>query len=777
MASRSAFLELARRRFKQAEDADQHQRDRELSDLRFYAGEQWDDDLLKSRKGQTLGSGSTLQIIPARPSLTINKTREPVRQVLNQERQSDMGIELIPADDFGEMAGPIDHTEIQLREGLVRRIQRDSEASDARSWAFSRAVIAGRGYWRIRTRFVPGKTWDQELYVERLYNQASVLLDPAHEQPDGSDAEWGFVGVDLPWADYVGEFGERNGKKNKLITAARSEWRTLGDEAPGWFTGEWSDNKDTRAVRVVDYYYTTRTVRKLALLTDRTVQWVDELPEDFPKDQIEDERRVVTKTIKWAKIDGSDDDVLEETEWPGHYIPIIKVLGEELQPYDAERRAEGIVFPMRDACKGNNYVISKFVERVGLTPIPPIMMAIGQDEGLEDEYNAANTRTLGRLHYNQVDSFNRPAPPPFRVDSRAEIADIGMGVQIFGQAITATSLVPETALGNVDPSVKSGKLAKALIDQAERGTSNFLDNLMRSMRHEGRIINDLLFPIYGRPGRLARMMNPQGEMESVLIGQPFITQGQGKQAKPVPAPPGQLGAKTFTLTENAEFNVAVKVSKSEATRREQEASMLGEIIGADPQLMQVMGDLFFKYQDGPGHEEMAERMKAVLLPAVQATLQGQAPGNPEDQQKIAMLTEQLQQATELADKNKTDLMKTQMQQQAEGQRAQLESQRDLQIEEMKNATAIRIAEINAAVKGYQTEAQHAAQHEQQALNLSADEAARSAEAHEAETQRAHEQQMAAQEHQQALKQGEQAGQQASDQMVQQAALQPPEAGA
>ena len=55
-----------------------------------------------------------------------------------------MGIELIPADDFGEMAGPIDHTEIELREGLVRRIQRDSEAADARTWAFSRSAIAGR---------------------------------------------------------------------------------------------------------------------------------------------------------------------------------------------------------------------------------------------------------------------------------------------------------------------------------------------------------------------------------------------------------------------------------------------------------------------------------------------------------------------------------------------------------------------------------------------------------------------------------------------------------
>src|SRR5262245_40289742 len=100
MSSKTEFLKLARDRFKQGTEADTKQRTRELEDLRFYAGEQWDKDLLDSRKGQTLGSGSTQQVVPARPSLTINKTREPVRQVLNQERASDMGIELIPADDW-----------------------------------------------------------------------------------------------------------------------------------------------------------------------------------------------------------------------------------------------------------------------------------------------------------------------------------------------------------------------------------------------------------------------------------------------------------------------------------------------------------------------------------------------------------------------------------------------------------------------------------------------------------------------------------------------------
>lgn len=758
------FMKTARARFAQAEEADKEQRQRELADLRFYAGEQWDSDILESRAGTTIGSGTTEQVVPARPSLVINKCREPVRQILNQERQSDFGIELVPADDFGEMAGPIDHTEIELREGITRRIQRDSEAADARTWAFGRSTIAGRGWYGVMTRYVPGKTSDQEVYVHRFYNQASVSVDPTHEQPDASDIDWGFVGSDVPWERYQQEHGTTSdGATNRMAQAlSDDEWRQLGDEAPKWFTSV----GDLRFVRVVEYWYTERTSRALAMFPDGRAEWVKALPPDTDKKSYQT-RTVIEKQIKWCKIDGIN--LLDETDWPGHYIPLIKVLGEELQPYDKERRSEGVVRPMRGPCVGNNYIISKFVERVGLTPIPAWMMAGGQDEGYEEEYNAANTRTLSRLHYNQKDNYGVPAPPPFKPDSRADIADIGMGVQLFGQAIASTSLTPDTALGNADPTVKSGKLAKILMQAADRGNSNYLDNLMRSMRHEARIINDLLYPIYGRrPGRLARMMNPEGEMSAVLVGQPFTLQGQGKQARPLPIPQGQTppeDAKTYTLTSDAEFNVAVKISKNFDTRREQEAETLGEIISADPQQMGVIGDLFFKYQDGPGHEEMSERYKAVLVPPVQALISGKPAMPPEAQAQMAQMQQQMQQLQQDADKNKTELLK-----------ADKDNATRVQIAQINQEGAFAVADLKATLEAANT-AIAAMQAERLALESSHAAAAKQVHqaTHEAlqnEADRAHDVGMAAVQQAHASAMGAQGHQQA-----QQAAQPQPEAGA
>jgi hypothetical protein len=341
---RTAFLKLARDRFLQAEDAEKNQRKREQEALKFYAGEQWPEELLEARKGQP-GNGK-MPPLPARPSITINKVREPVRHVLNEERQADMGIEVVPADDFEGLVGPIDPTEIELREGLLRRIQRQSHAKDARTWAFERAVIAGRGYYGVMTQYVPGKSFDQEIILQRFYNQASVMLDPEHEQPDGSDARWGMIGVDMPWDVFKTEHPDATASH-----ATDTEFRAYGDEVPGWFVTD----GERRTVRVVDYYFVLPSSRELVELETGEVGWEDELSGDT-KPTIKNRRTVVSKAVQWAKINGHQ--VLDETDWAGKYIPIVKVMGDEMQPYDKERRAMGMVEPAIGSNRGFYYMVS-----------------------------------------------------------------------------------------------------------------------------------------------------------------------------------------------------------------------------------------------------------------------------------------------------------------------------------------------------------------------------------------------------------------------------------
>ena len=784
------FMETARARFKQGQEADEKQRERELEDLRFAAGDQWPADIVTIRQGNDGANGQPK--VPARPMLTVNQTLEPLNQLLAQMSSADLGFELVSADDFSDLIGEIDETEIKTREGLARRIQRDSQAIEARLWGADRGNICGRGYWAVLTRYVEGKTFDQEIYIDKIYNQNSVTLDPNREHFDGSDAEWGFVGHDMPEDEYEAQHGEVDGKRNRIADASDAEFRALGEDYPTWFTED--DTTKTRSYRVVDYYYVEREPRQLLLLDDQSVAWADEAPDDAV---VLDARDVVERKVKWAKIDGYQ--ILEETDFPSPYIPIVEYVARPIQPYDSQRRAEGIVRPMTDSGRGFNYMISRWVEAIGLSPLRSIMMAEGQDEGYELEWQSINTRT-GIAHYKQTDLVGRPAPPPGVPPTGNDVVGpISGAIQVFKESIHATTQSHGPSQGEADPALRSSKAIESVVANDQRGDSTIIGNWSRSIRQEGRIINSLLFPIYGtRPGRLASIIDPDGQQQTIMLNQPFQTVGQGKTARPVPS--SAPNAQKFKLTKDANVNVVVKVTKNYETLRQEQSAMIGQIISSDPAtMMSVFGDLFFKMQDGPGHDEMAERMKAVLNPKVLAQIAAKSQGSHVPPEVLAQLTnmqQQLQEKDQII-KAAQDVIKTdQVKNQAQLQKAQIDRDKDILIHQMDNAARIEVARISASKQaadpgaeskeeliatGLQMQLEHEHTMAEQAAGAHQD-SALSAQEHAQAMQQAnqaqgHALQQGAQDQAHALAQGQQGiqGQMAAAQ--QQADLQPPDQGA
>lgn len=634
------FLTLARERREQADEADDKQKQRERDDIAFYNGDQWPDDAKRARAAQP--QVGNVPATSARPMPVFNLLREPIRNVVNDERESDIGVQLVPADDFGDLGITIDDTEIKLREGLIRRIQRESSAADARTWAFSRAAIAGRGYYAVMTRFVEGKSLDKEIFVMRIYNQDAVWMDPAHEQPDGSDAEWEGFGTWMSWEKYKATY-PHSAKNKNLISAASDgtfqEWATAN---PDWIRLD----GETRSVYVTDYYYVEYTSRTLCQLNDGSVEWEDQLAETISDDMIKDRHQRVERQIKWAKIDGINDDPLEETEWESPYMPIVKVLGEELHPHDNERRAEGMVRPARSSQEGFNYMGAKQIEAVGNTPLSPLIVDPEAIEGHEEEYKVAATRPLYALHYRTYDDQGRQLKEPHRPEADPNILPIAQSVQLFKQMIQSTTAMPAVATGEMDPMYRSSKSIQALTANSKGSTSNFMGNLGRSVRYEGMVENSLLYPTYGQaPGRLVRIL--VGDKSHLgLVSDPQQIQQNAALV--------QRAKIVGTLTKDARFNVIVKVTKAYEERRAEERAMLGEIFSADPATFSWFADIFLKDGDGPDTEALAERAKLMLPPPIQAMLaakaQGQAPPTPQQmqlQQENVQLKQKLQEAGQI----------------------------------------------------------------------------------------------------------------------------------
>ncbi len=132
--SSSSVLATARSRLDMAIGALSESREDEIDDLKFYAGSpdnhwQWPADVLATR-GAVQG-----QTINARPTLTINKLPQHVRQVTNDQRQNRPSGKVIPADDRA------DPEVAEIYNGMVRHIEYISDADVAYDTACENQIL------------------------------------------------------------------------------------------------------------------------------------------------------------------------------------------------------------------------------------------------------------------------------------------------------------------------------------------------------------------------------------------------------------------------------------------------------------------------------------------------------------------------------------------------------------------------------------------------------------------------------------------------------------
>jgi hypothetical protein len=331
-------------------------------------------------------------------------------------------------------------------------------------------------------------------------------------------------------------------------------------------------------------------------------------------------------------------------------------------------------------------MVSKQVEMVGLTPIPPLMTDPDAIEGYESWYAVANTRTLPYLPYRTYDDQGRQLKEPHRPGVDPNLLPVSQSIAMFREGIQATTAVPASRLGDIDPVTRSGKAIRELTQNSQQSTSNFMQNLIRSLRYEGQIENNLLYPIYGaRPGRLVRIMTGMGESQTIMVHDAPKESQLVQQAQAV-----------AKLTPDAKFNINIKVARDFDTRRDQEQQTLGQLIAAEPQLMTWFGDLWFKNQDGPGHQAMAERAKVMLAPPIQKLLAATAQGQNFDPEKAA-LQAQLAQAQQQLQAAGMAIQTKQVEQQGKLQITQVQEAADLEKHRQDNETKLAVAELGAKV--------------------------------------------------------------------------------
>lgn len=593
------IIREAKRRFGICEDWEGDAQKNWVADYKFANADatnlyQWPQDVRQSRE------------LDDRPCLTINKTRQHCLQIINDAKQNKPSVKIKPIGNGATYEAS------QVFEGVVRHIEYISNAQSAYDTATTYQVMGGIGYWRVVTDYAGDDTFDQEIFIRRVKDPLSVYLDPDIREADGSDAAFGFIFDDMERKDFNRKYPKFKGE----VGASTFE------EGDTWIRED--------QIRVAEYYRRVPKKDRLMAFTDpqsgqqvmaresKVPKEILDLVVDNPATQFRD---IQEDEIEWFLIAG--DKIIERNIWPGRYIPIVRVVGEETV-IDGELDRKGHTRAMIDPQRVYNYWTSAAVEQVALQGKSPYIGPLDAFEGLETHWQQANTTNFAYLPYNQYDDKGMKLEPPARQAPPVMSAAYIQGMQISSQEIKEVSGQFQAELG-MQSNETSGVAIQQRQRQGDNATYHYIDNLAMGIRFTGKILIDLIPKIYDTP-RIIKIMAEDGVEHQVTIDPKAQAAYLEKQKEQKEVVEGIFNPNV------GKYDVEADIGPAYATRRQEAFNAFMQIAAQNKDLMHIAGDLMFKAADFPMADELAERLKRLIPPQVM----GEAPP-PEVQQMSQQL--------------------------------------------------------------------------------------------------------------------------------------------
>ena len=552
------------------------------NDVEFAYGDQWPEDAKTARAD--------------RPMLQINHIAQFIHNALGNLKQSKFNVHVMqasgPNDAVPAWVGDTEYPTAEVMEGMIRDVERRSDAGHAYVRAVQHALEGGFGWLWVRTDQPDDNPFELELRIEHIVDRYSVLLDPFSDRDDFSDAEWGIVSQKLP----MGEFRARYPQVPQTSCSIGDGFDTHYRD---WWGGE------THA-RISHYFYKEAMKRtafrlrgrdgsEIVAFKDKLEDILDELAEGGY--QKVDEKEINSFQVKHVLC--TSNHILEgPSDWPGMRIPIVPVLGRQID-YDDRSGYAGLLRWTYDSQRMINYLVSSFIERIALSPKAPWLATADQIKNYQSIWDNQHLNNVNVLPYDHDETAENPAPPPKRQDPATFAAAEMQGILGFRSWMQDSIGMHEANLGK-----KSNETSGVAIQQRQN-TGNmamfdFVDNLAFSIASIGNLLCDLIPKVYSGDS-IRRIILPDETQGLVRLNYTVEDEETGNLVR-------------IANLELCRYTCAVRPGPAFQTLREQFVKMFMEIGRSNPQFAQGMFDLFVASLDMPFGREMTRRAKMMMPP-------------------------------------------------------------------------------------------------------------------------------------------------------------------
>lgn len=538
-----------------------------VEDVRFVnvPGAQWE-EAQKKKRGK-------------RPCYEFPLLRQHVRQVTGDQRQARPGIKIRAVEDD-------DAEGAELRQGLIRNIEAQSNAERAYDTAFQCAVEGGFGAWRIVTEYSADDAWEQDIRIKEVRDPFAVWFDPAATEYDRRDARFAFFEQQMPRDEF----------KARWPNAKCVDFDSAG-EYGDWFSEE--------TVRVAEYWVKKPVTKTLCLLSDgRSVDKAEIEPvlDELAAQGITIEREREVKTHKVCMYLVSGAEVLSGPhEWPGKFIPLVPVYA-DLVHIDGRDQYSGLVRHAKDAQRLANYNMTTAMEAVAKLPKNPYLVTPKMLEGAGVKAIWERAATEDPLFLPYTPDPSAPGGRPVRENGPEFPAALVNLAQVCNDLLKGVTGIHDASLG-ARSNETSGKAIMARQREGDTANYSYQDNLARSIRYTGEILLDLIPKVYDTE-RAVRILGVDGGEKFVKVNQRIQDTATGEWI-------------VLNDLSAGKYDVTVSVGPSFSTQRAEFVELMNTIFQSQPQAFQLFGDLFFKALDAPQAQELAERAKFLLPPPLQ----------------------------------------------------------------------------------------------------------------------------------------------------------------
>ncbi len=562
-----------------------------------------------------------------KPAMTFNKSYDTVKKIVGEQRKNK------PDLMVRSLTGKASQKQIDLRADLVRTISYQSQNDLIYQTAFKQAMMMGYGAFEICLEYENAHSFNQIIRYELIPDVTRTSFDPTAMKPHKGDGNFCARQYVYTKEEFYATY------PHILNPVSYSDPRSLLDF-------QW-ETRDT--IVVCKYTRKEWYPVKLFLLSDG--QSVTELEWDEMQDEIKmqtelaDSSEIVgdiirksiptivgermSKDYKIRQYVLTQNQIIEFTDWPSKYLPIIFVDGDS-NFINGQQYTRSFIHEAKDAQKFVNYVGSEIAAEIKNRRRE---QWIGTpDNILGNEQMWRNPELQSGILIAKPDPKTGAMPsklPPWEL-SQTLLQQFQRGCQDIREILGFSET---EALQGRDISGSARRERKM---EGSMSAYVWFDNLNQAIEQGGRVVLDLLPVVAGENERHMVISKADGRTDSLTLNKVV---GEDENGEPI----------RDNVLDAGNYDIEIDTGPSFAVQKEVALEFLQQTISTNPQVFNLIADLYAKNLDVQMMPQIVERLKNLVPPEILAKEEGkQPPQQQPNPQQMMMQMEMQQKQQEMA---------------------------------------------------------------------------------------------------------------------------------